>query len=159
MRFIADEMLGKLSRWLRMAGFDVAYRRQIPDEDLLEAARAESRVLLTRDTRLIQRCDPEQSLFIGHDLLADQLQEFFQRFPELKSQVVPLSRCVECNALLRPIAKEEIREKVWPYVYQHQERFTTCPDCHRVYWEATHVAKIREKLHQLIFDSEETFPL
>lgn len=143
-------MLGKLSRWLRMAGFDVAYRRQIPDSELLEVAGAESRVLLTRDTRLIRRCNPERSLFIGQDHLADQLQEFFHRFPELKSELAPLSRCVECNARLRPIAKEEIRDKVWPYVYQHQEHFTTCPDCHRIYWEATHVTKIREKLSRLV---------
>jgi uncharacterized protein with PIN domain len=149
-RFIADEMLGKLSRWLRMAGFDVLYLRQIDDAELLKIAQQESQFLLTRDTRLIRRCDPEKSLFIGQDHLADQLRELFGRFPELKSQARPLSRCVECNALLLPIAKEEVREKVWPYVYQSQEHFTTCPDCHRIYWEATHVAKIRKKLESLI---------
>ena len=133
-----------------MAGFDVVYLRQIPDLELLKIAGEESRFLLTRDTRLIQRCNPEHSLFIGQDRLPDQLQEFFHRLPALKSQIAPLTRCVECNALLLPIAKEEVRDKVWPYVYQSQEHFTTCPNCHRIYWEATHVTKIREKLGNLI---------
>lgn len=132
-----------------MAGFDVVYLRQIADAELLKIAVEESRLLLTRDTRLIRRCDPENSFFIGQDRLPDQIQELVRRFPELKSQTRPLSRCVECNARLIPIAKEEIRGKVWPYVYQTQEHFTTCPDCHRIYWEATHVAQIRKKLEWL----------
>ena len=150
MRFLADEMLGKLARWLRMAGLDVAYRRKIADEELLEISRAESRFLLTRDTHLIRRCQPDSFLFISRDRLPEQCREFFSRFPNLKSELAPLSRCVECNSALLPVAKEEVRNKVWPYVYEHQESFTTCPSCRRIYWKATHVEKIRDKLESLI---------
>lgn len=150
MRFLADEMLGKLARWLRMAGFDVAYQRAIPDSELLRLAASEGRLLLTRDTRLAQRLPPEDLLFIHNDHLPEQAAEFFARFPELKSRQDPLSRCVECNQPLTSIEKSEVRGKVWPYVYQTQEHFTTCPSCGRIYWQATHVAKIRQKLADLI---------
>jgi uncharacterized protein with PIN domain len=150
MRFIADEMLGKLARWLRMAGFDVAYARQISDATLLKQAREEGRLLLTRDTRLIRRIPAAEYLFISKDHLPEQVREFFLRFPELRARQEPLSRCVECNALLVTVEKEAVKDKLWPYVYKTQEHFTTCPSCHRIYWEATHVKKIREKLGSLM---------
>ncbi|MFO1464263.1 MAG: Mut7-C RNAse domain-containing protein [bacterium] len=150
MRFIADEMLGKLARWLRMAGLDVAYQRSIGDEQLLHRAGEEERILLTRDTRLIRRCPEPRYFFITQDHLPEQLRELFRHFPELKGQLSPLSRCVECNQPLVPIPRDQVRGKVWPYVYETQENFTTCPECHRIFWEATHVARIKEKLRRLL---------
>ncbi len=150
MRFIADEMLGKLARWLRMAGLDVAYEREITDARLLEMAQGEGRFLLTRDTRLIRRLKPEAYLFIHKDHLPEQVREFFGRFPELKASGSPLTRCVECNTPLVSLTKAEVKGKVWPYVYETQEHFTTCPTCHRIFWEATHVKHIKEKLGKLI---------
>jgi uncharacterized protein with PIN domain len=150
MLFFADEMLGKLARWLRMTGFDVLYERQISDDALIARARQEGRTILTRDTRLILRLKKEEYFFVTQDHLEDQYREFFKRFPSLLSERRPFSRCVECNAPLQPVDKEEVRERVWPFVFQTQENFTACPSCRRVYWQATHVAKIRAKLDRLM---------
>ncbi len=48
-------MLGKLARWLRMMGQDVIYSVQFSDSELLKLAKAEERVLLTRDFELYKR--------------------------------------------------------------------------------------------------------
>ncbi len=150
MRFFADEMLGKLARWLRMAGFDVLYQNKTEDNDLIEIAGREDRIILTRDTHLIKRIKGKEFLFISHDDLEDQAQEVFNNFPGLLKEKNPLSRCAECNTELQTVEKETIKDKVWPYVYQTQESFTTCPTCHRIYWKATHVKKIEEKIRKLL---------
>lgn len=121
-------------------------RRTTP---LIETSRREGRVILTRDTHLIKRLKKEEYLFISHDYLEDQAQEVFTHFPQLLDQKNPLSRCAECNTPLQPIEKEKVKEKVWPYVYQTQENFTTCPTCQKIYWKATHVSRIEERLERL----------
>jgi len=149
-KFFADEMLGKLARWLRMSGLDVLYYRNTDDDVMIETARRENRVVLTRDTRLIKKLIEKEYLFISHDYLDDQIQAFYFRFPQLLKEQNMLSRCVECNTALRNIEKEKIKDKVWPYVYQTQDNFTTCPNCHRIYWKATHVKKIEERLNRML---------
>ena len=150
MKILADEMLGKLARWLRMSGLDVHYQREIADSELIQRAREEGRIILTRDTRLVRRLNEGEFLFISFDHLPEQIHEFFTTFPQTRAELKPLSRCVECNALLETIEKEQVKNKVWPFVFQSQEHFTSCPACHRIYWEATHVGRIREKLNQLL---------
>lgn len=152
MKFIADEMLGKLARWLRMKGIDVLYETRISDDRLLQLANQEDRIILTRDTRLVKRLRPDQFLFIEHNYLDDQMKQFDEKYPRLSQTGRAFTRCVECNAVLEKIPKEAVRDKVWPYVYQTQENFTTCPHCHRIYWQATHVQQIRERLKRWGFD-------
>ena len=55
MKFLLDAMLGTLAHWLRMMGHDVAYFAQFGDNELLILAKAEERVLLTRDLELYRR--------------------------------------------------------------------------------------------------------
>ena len=40
-----------------------------------------------------------------------------------------------------------------PYVLATQERFWTCPSCHRLYWPATHHARMREELSALSLEA------
>lgn len=150
MKFLADEMLGKLARWLRMAGLDVAYQNSIPDELLVGKAREEGRVILTRDTRLIEKLNPTEYFFITHDHLEDQFEEFLSKFSRFLTPFHPLTRCPECNTPLESVEKEEVKGRVWPYIYQTQEHFTRCPHCGRIYWAATHVEKITRRLRHLL---------
>ena len=55
LRFVADSMLGKLARWLRMLGQDVMYSTELNDSALIEVAKKENRVLLTKDLELYKR--------------------------------------------------------------------------------------------------------
>lgn len=149
MKFAADDMLGKLARWLRMMGFDVTWSNRVTDEEVLRQARDEGRVILTRDTRLVRRLRPEEFLFIHDDFLEAQMREVFAHFPALAQEKRPLSRCVECNVPLEEIPKAEVKDRVWPFVYETQEHFKTCPRCRRVFWEATHVERIWGRLSRL----------
>lgn len=150
MKFLADEMLGKLARWLRMIGVDVYYQNQIKDEKLIQIARNENRIILTRDTRLIKNLEPVEYLFIHDDYLDEQFSECLKRFPGIKNEERPLSRCVECNTPLKEIDKESVKGRVWPFVYQTQDNFTECEKCKKIYWRATHVNKILDRINRLL---------
>ena len=93
MKFIADDMLGRLAKWLRILGYDVAYTVPISDAELLRRATAEGRILLTRDTKLIARCQKEEGLFIQSDALREQLKQVIEAH-HLDVGAHVLSRCL-----------------------------------------------------------------
>lgn len=146
-KLAADRMLGRLAKWLRIIGQDVTYGEHLAGYGLIRAARKEGRLILTRD-RTIAKRNPPEYLLIRSDRFREQLQQVIQAFglDPLKNA---FRRCVECNALLEPIAKEDVKEKVPPYVFSTQERFSFCRGCRRVYWPATHQQKMLEELKQI----------
>ncbi|MBI4526778.1 MAG: Mut7-C RNAse domain-containing protein [Deltaproteobacteria bacterium] len=147
MKFIADRMLGRLARWLRIIGQDVTYGPHLTGAGLLRAARADGRIILTRDRRVARRNPPEY-IFIQSDRFREQLRQVVQAFG-LDPLQDAFTRCVDCNTLLQPISKEKVEEKVPPYVFSTQEKFSTCPKCRRIYWPATHEQKMLEELRAL----------
>lgn len=152
MKFAVDTMLGKLAKWLRVTGQDVIYGPHLSGAGLIRAARREERVILTRDRKLARRSPPEL-FFIRSDQFRDQLREILQAFA-LDPLEKAFSRCLECNALLEPVPKEGVREKVPPYVFSTHERFSSCPRCRRIYWPATHHQKMLEELKRLSRDDK-----
>ncbi|MFO1518987.1 MAG: Mut7-C RNAse domain-containing protein [bacterium] len=155
MRFFADEMLGKLARWLRALGADVSYEVNWDDEKILALAKRQERIVLTRDHKLFKRLQNIHfpSLFIDHDHLEDQMRQFFRHYPGLKTLDRLLTRCMECNEMLESVAKEKVKDQVWPFVYETQDQFSYCKRCDRVYWRATHVNKIVQRLEELVKES------
>ena len=147
MKFVADKMLGKLAKWLRIIGQDVTYGSHLSGYGLIRAARREGRFLLTRDRGVMKRNLPEH-LLIQSDLFREQLKEVVHvcRLDPLK---VAFTRCVECNSLLEAIAKEAVKEKVPLYVFSTQEKFSICHKCQHIYWPATHQQKMLEELKSL----------
>ena len=137
-------MVGKLARWLRVLGFDVAYSNRFEDDEIVRIAEAENRVILTRDTGLAARPSRAQCLFIESGNYQEQVQQVLQTFGLKEFDV--FSRCLECNAPLTNVDKEAVFEKVPPYVYLTQERFALCPSCHRVYWHGTHADEMLKRL-------------
>ena len=95
-RFIADAMLGRLARWLRLLGFDCAYDGGIDDETLVRRALREGRIILTRDRSLPEDWWVPGIHRIGSQELREQLREIFRSF-ELAGAVRLFSRCAECN--------------------------------------------------------------
>ena len=72
MRFFADAMVGRLAKWLRILGCDVAYAPEISDREIAERGRREGRVILTRDTLLIRRREPRnREIPDGRTAIAD----------------------------------------------------------------------------------------
>jgi uncharacterized protein with PIN domain len=147
MRFAADKMLGRLAKWLRIIGQDVAYGPHLSGYGLIRAARQEDRLILTRDRALIKK-NPPDYLFIESDRFREQLRQVIEacRLDPLKEA---FTRCSECNVRLQPVDKESVRGKVPAYVYSTQRQFSSCERCRRIYWPATHQQKMLEELRAL----------
>jgi hypothetical protein len=145
-RFVADVMLGRLARWLRALGYDTLYFRDASDARLLGIALREQRRLLTRDTALARRARGAGLLVQAEDLDA-QLREVLAA--EGLAGRAPLSRCLECNAVLVAVPHEVVRAEVPPYTYATQRAFWRCSGCGRVFWAGTHAARILERLRRL----------
>jgi uncharacterized protein with PIN domain len=144
MKFIADVMVGKLARWLRVMGFDVAYSNVAEDDEIIRVAEAEDRIILTRDTGIAARTAAARCLLIEDDDYKQQIRQVVRTF-DLKDFNV-FSRCLECNTLLEEVHKEAVFEKIPPYVYLTQERFAMCPACGRIYWHGTHANEMLKQL-------------
>lgn len=146
-RFAADRMLGKLVKWLRILGLDVIYGPHLSGYGLIRAARAEERLILTRDRRLKQK-QPPPFILIDSDHYREQVRQVIEAC-QLKVGSAVFTRCVVCNALLQPKARETVESLVPPYVFASQEKFSWCPGCQRVYWPATHHQRMLEELRKL----------
>ena len=147
-RFFADAMLGRLARWLRVLGYDTAYHAHIADADLVRQAQQEERCILTRDRALPREWQLDRYLLVEAQTPLSQLREVVQRF-SLPWQDHLFSRCMVCNAPLQSVSPQEIAGAVPPYVLQHQQHFVRCPTCARVYWEGSHVVRMRCQLTRL----------
>jgi uncharacterized protein len=146
MKFLADNMLGRLATWLRLLGYDTAYQHDATDAELARRARVEQRVLLTRDVELTRRRGV-RSLLIESEQVEVQLAQVFHAL-NLTAQEA-LTRCAECNSLLEEVGKESVRGLVPPYVFHTQERFRRCPYCAHIYWRGTHWAHIVGQIQDL----------
>lgn len=148
--FLADRMLGKLARWLRIVGYDTAYLPQLSPDGVMNEARRQGRVLLTRDTRLLRRKGMPPSIFVQSDHFREQLRQVVDtlQLAPLQNQAL-FSRCIECNRILEKVAKDAVREHVAEYVWHTQGEFRRCPQCHRLYWGATHRDHVLEELRRL----------
>jgi uncharacterized protein len=149
--FLADAALGRLATWLRLLGYDTVYARSAGEAELVRRARAEGRVLLTRNTRMLRRRDVPAHVFIESDHFRAQLRQVIATFGLLDTAAF-LMRCSRCNATLLPIERAEASASVPPYVCATQDTFARCPSCRRIYWGATHVEKMRAELRRLGID-------
>ena len=147
LKFAADRMLGRLTKWLRVIGQDVIYGPHLSGYGLIRAARCENRLILTRD-RGLKNKQPPEFIFIESDHYADQLLQVIDACG-LKPLNRLFTRCLICNTPLQPRSKDEVEKKVPPYVFSTQEQFVWCPECRRVYWPATHHRMILERLANL----------
>jgi hypothetical protein len=135
-------MLGRLAKWLRLLGYDAEYWRAGSDEALIDRARAEERLIITRDRMLAGRRGVV-ALFIRSETLDGQIAEVRAAVGEASE---PFSRCAECNVALVELPHAAARELVPPYVWHTQPSFRRCPGCGRVYWKGTHWPMLQQRV-------------
>ena len=149
LKFIADAMLGRLARWLRMLGYDVSYESSISDDDFIARALNEGRIILSMDRKLTKRESAKNSLLVNSPSYKEQLKQVITQYNiDYKSGI--FTRCLVCNRLLEPIEKEKIKDKVPPYVYSTQDEFDICQQCGRIYWSGTHRVKMLKMLDEIL---------
>jgi len=144
-RFIADAHLGGLARLLRMAGFDTLYDNGYHDAELVRIAQREGRIVLSRDIELLKRRDVDHGCYVHATDPDAQLREIVERL-DLARLAKPFTRCLRCNAPLRPIEKAEVLDRLPENVRAHQVRFSYCDGCDRVYWQGSHWQAMRRRL-------------
>ncbi len=144
-RFVLDGHLGRLAAYLRLLGFDTLYRNDYRDEELAEISAREVRVLLTMDRGLLKRNAVVYGYFVRETEPRRQLLAVLRRF-DLTARIAPFQRCLRCNTLLEPAAKEAVSERVPPKTRQYYEEFRCCAGCGRVYWKGSHYRRMQRLL-------------
>jgi uncharacterized protein len=146
-RFVVDTMLGRLTTWLRILGYDAEYVRG-EDAALIERARETGRILLTRDTGLVRRRGLPPHLLVRSDHVAEQLRQVIQTFH--LTPTGPLARrCPRCNVVVEPRTKAEVFGRVPEFVWSHQDTFWGCPACGRLFWAGSHRRRMDEAIRAL----------
>ncbi len=142
-KFAADVHLGKLARFLRIAGFDTAYRNEWADVELVETAVAERRIILTCDRRLLMRSAVTHGYLVREREARAQLTEVLEHF-DLWSAVQAFSRCPVCNDAVEPAPKDDVVQELPPGMAATYDEFWRCTGCGQVYWRGAHYPSLRE---------------
>lgn len=148
MKFITDGMLGKITRWLRMLGHNVKYSNKLDDAKLIEIAKKEKRVLLTRDLALYQQATAKgaKAFYLEGKDEAEKLAKLAKKFGFKLEVNTTRSRCPKCNTRIISIRKEEIASEIEETTYKRYNDFWRCPKCGQIYWQGSHWIRIREVL-------------
>lgn len=147
-RFIADEMLGRLAKWLRAMGYDTIYHTGGGDNVLVQRALEEDRIILTKDSHLMKRKLVRNAIFVRSDEPREQLRQVVSELGlDVGSRL--FTRCLVCNREIICVEKACVRDKVPVYTYLTQNEFYECPECGRVYWPGTHKDSMLEFISSL----------
>ena len=151
-KFIVDNNVGKLAKWLRIMGYDALFFTEEDDGKMVKVALAQNRVILTKDTQIMRRrlvtSGRLRAILVEDSDAKAQLQQIVEAL-KLDFQFRPFSICLECNQSLVERSKDEVRDLVPPYVFNAQSQYMECPSCHRIYWRGTHWQAMSRELEKL----------
>ena len=150
-RFVADRMLGKLAKWLRVLGYDVVYLRRASKEEIVDKLQ-EGRILLTRNRRAESWQQAGEVFLVNDNDPKKQLRQVVKDLGLEKRGNDLFSRCLDCNCPLEVTRREEVRAEVPEYIYQTQNQFHRCSDCGKVYWSGSHSRRMRQQLEEILKD-------
>jgi uncharacterized protein len=147
-RFALDAHLGTLARHLRLLGFDTLYRREWDDAELAGRARAERRILLTRDVGLLKRRVVAHGFFVRERDPRAQVVEVARRM-QLLARFRPFTRCLACNGELVPVSKDDVAALVPERSRLCHDEFVRCTGCGKVYWRGSHHARLAALVNEI----------
>ena len=145
--FFVDAMLGNIARKLRLLGYDSQYFSDIYDEKLIDSAKKEKRIIISKDEELIKRAQKHgiRSIYITKEYEVEQFFEIITSVNLKRFQINgDIARCPKCNSLTESIDKELIKEKIPYRVLKSNDKFWICKYCNQVYWEGTHIKNMQE---------------
>ncbi|WKE67007.1 Mut7-C RNAse domain-containing protein [Gallaecimonas kandeliae] len=143
--FLADAMLGRLARWLRVLGLDTAFDPALSDAQLVAKANREGRWLLTRDAALLAELRPRLGRYVYSQKPLEQLEEVIRGFNLAKPKAL-FRRCLICNGLLAFATEEQVRQLAPPSAQALGGAFLYCRHCGRLYWPGSHTRRMEETL-------------
>ncbi len=140
-KFIADVHLGSITKYLRMLGFNVLYKNDYSNEELISISLREKRAILTKDRELLKNNRITHGYWIRSSSLEEQVKEVIERF-DLKENISEFLRCLECNSILVPVEKQKVIDRLPPKVRESRDEFWCCKRCDKIYWKGTHYEKM-----------------
>ncbi len=147
--FFAESTLGRLAKWLRLAGFDVVSDHGVPEVNrFLRLAQDAQRIILTRTQRVFKALDSDTAIFIRHNHIEAQLRQVMQVMSIQPDDLRPLTICAICNRRLIPAAKADLRGRVPEHIWHQHETFLECPQCRKIYWSGTHADVMRKSMRR-----------
>jgi uncharacterized protein with PIN domain len=150
-KFIVDNNVGKLAKWLRIMGYDALLFSGEDDGTMVKMSLAQNRVILTKDNQIMKRRlvtgGRLKAILIEDDDVKAQVRQIVKAL-NLDYHFKPFSICLECNQRLLKKDKEEVRELVPTYVFKTQSLYMECPSCHRLYWRGTHWQAMTRELEK-----------
>jgi len=147
MKFLCDRMLGTLAKWLRIYGFDTFYAsNEMNDDGLIENAKKENRILITRDKELAQisRRENLKIIEIKDFNLDNQIRQVLKDVKIEKDNI--LTRCLTCNSILENIDKNKVKNKIPNGAFQSNDKFWICKKCNKIYWKGSHYDNMLKKI-------------
>ena len=150
-KFIADRMLGTLTRYLRFMGYDTTSANGLLEGDkkedtvLLRIARQEHRLLLTRDAELARRGEAS-ALLIRSEEVMEQVQQLIDR--HLVKRRLAMSRCSLCNTELREANSCEIEKTAYAPKDWRNLSFFWCQHCKKLYWNGSHGKQLEQRVER-----------
>jgi uncharacterized protein with PIN domain len=146
-RFVLDVHLGRLARYLRLAGFDASYANDYDDAAVVRIALAERRIILTRDVGILKQRAVTHGYWVRNTAPRAQLHEVVSAL-DLGGRIHPFTRCMQCNGVLRDASRDEIVDRVPAGVAREHDRFRVCGNCDRVYWRGSHYDRLVRLLEE-----------
>ncbi len=146
--FVLDAHLGKLTRYLRLMGFDSLYRNDFDDFEIIRISKDNNRIILTRDKGLLKNNSVTHGYYIRSQKPKEQVTEVIRRF-NLESLVKPFTICSICNGKIVSVSKDAVTGNLKSLTREHYHRFFQCAGCKKVYWQGSHYKKIRDFIDSL----------
>jgi uncharacterized protein len=143
-KFMVDRMLGSLAKWLRILGYDSTYDNDLTDEQILDAAKSENRIILTRDRELAGK---GRGFFLATTDLDEQLSLVSKRFA--LTYGADRRRCSVCNGKLAGIDEQKAKEIIPVKSFEVAKEYWVCEICGKAYWDGTHWIGIMERFRKL----------
>ena len=150
--FLVDAMLGKLAKKLRLLGYDTVYSSNKDDDEIIQIAKNEKRILITKDVQLAKKCTKKQVETI--ELVGlDEIEQFLQINERVNLGKLFVkgsnSRCTLCNGVLEILEKKNVQNSLPEGVLDNTEEFWKCKDCNKIYWEGTHITNLQKFVAKL----------
>lgn len=146
-KLLTDTMLGRLTTYLRMCGYDTVYTLDVgleADDEIRRFASAEDRVLVTRDEQLAARTTGAillESLDVTEMLSTIREAGFDVSLPETPR------RCSICNGTVEAVSTEDSTPEYAPD--PHSVDIWRCTQCGQHFWKGSHWDDVTETLSSL----------
>jgi hypothetical protein len=150
LKFLTDASLARLGKWLRLLGYDTIVFPREAGREMLRRAEKDGRIVLTRRRDMTGRQFSGRLFLITDIIVGQQLKSVIEKFSLIIDRKRMFRICLECNEKLNPVNREDVLDRVPPYVLETCDKYNRCPDCGKIYWMGTHPQNALEFMKQHI---------